>query len=165
VPTPTPLFVAGGENQLVQKGKGPECMSGHKGNSMKHMSVHSAAGRALLDSELYPGAAHDFRITNETKDVGHGFTVTPVFTAEHGMSLPMLVDGGFQGSGQLIPGGILPRRRPRGEDLDSDDEAYNDTIRHDRMVVKNFSGRKKRPWRIAKDQYRCTLAHALSWSL
>jgi hypothetical protein len=157
---PHVLFVMDDENQLVQKGKGREYQSGHKGHSVKHVSTLNADGRVVWVSEPQPGAEHDFKTTKETKGLGHGFTIEQFFTADHGTHLPILAAGRFQGLGRLVPGSILPRRKPANAELDSDDEACN-TITHDRIIVENFYGRKKRLWRMAKDQYSGTIGHPL----
>ena len=83
------------------------------------------------------------------------------FTVEHGRVLPGLFDGGFQGIGNFLPGSILPRRKPIGQELSDDDLAFNRRLSPDRIIVENFYGRKKKLWRMAKDVYRGSVAHAL----
>jgi hypothetical protein len=87
--------------------EGPERVQGQKGNNTRGEWVQKTAGRVVVSSESFPERAHDLKGTKEAKGGGHGFTVPRFFTVEHGRTLPILVDGGFQGIGQLVPRSIL----------------------------------------------------------
>jgi hypothetical protein len=65
------------------------------------------------------------------------------FTAQYGISLPVLFDGGFQGVGSLIPGCVLPRPKPASRELSPEDREFNQRLSHDGIIVENFYGRPR----------------------
>jgi hypothetical protein len=99
---------------------------------VKHNVVLNAGGRVVWDSEPSVGSKHDFSLVKEEKGVGCNLTIKQFFNPGRGESLSIMGDSGFQGLAKMVPGSVIPKRKPVGGELDDDDEAENRNIAHDR---------------------------------
>ena len=113
---------------------------------MLNVLIAAPDKRVLYLSQTYEGSVHDKRVVDEEAlDFGADH--------EHGRTLELLQDLGFQG---YAPKGVVviqPMKKPRGKELTDEQKQANRAISRARVVVEHAIGGVK-VWRIVKEQIR-----------
>ena len=110
------------------------------------MLIAAPDKRVLYLSQTYEGSVHDKRVADE-EDLEFGVD------DEHGKTLELLQDLGFQG---YKPKGVVvvePMKKPRGRELTDEQKQANREKSRARVVVEHAIGGVK-VWRMVKEQIR-----------
>ena len=112
-------------------------------------------GHVIHYGGIIKGSKHDFTLYQRSMLVRDMLETVELANGERiSTRRAILADGGYQGIAATYPEAVIPRRRrPHGQ-LSEEDQRFNSTLSHDRIVVERYFGRLKAYWGIIQKPLR-----------